>query len=860
MTDGKPLTQQDLVKWLRREKSAISELLARVVSWVDLDQLSETLSCQGNSCKSTAATDIAGDWLTEWGQDGRIPSARFPLAVEYLYTWLITTVTVLSLSRWQVEDLPASSESIVEELSQLFEKDGLSAPPVSAFGRLCDWLGVRPLLKVGMHSPETFFQELAEWSQKLVAQWNGRADSRLDFFDALLSVLFPKKVRLQRGEFYTPYWLADHILTELNYPGEGESRLLDPACGSGVFLVAAVHKLIPCLLEVGHVMKSNSTEPEQHSRQATCAGDLAQEVIRRVLGGQIVGMDVNASAVIAARANLLLTAVHTLRRLCPGGRVKLRDVLFEPAPVYWADSLNLSGHAHLASGVLTTVPQEHDLKNQVQPGFQFLVGNPPWLLWDNLDEKARQRLAPLCRELGLFDLSGREARHGGAKRDFGVALVWAATRVLSSGGKLGVVLPVTLFRGGKAGRSFRQFTIGPGVPLRVIQVEDLRELPIFPGTIRRTVLFFGQKGAPTVYPVPYYVWQKEGTKSKTCDADLPFRRTRLLARPSRAEDATSSWSVTTESGSDILNRIAGPSGYSAYLGANTAGANGIFWLEVIGCDRGIPIVRNCPQCGYRDVPSYEGPIEADLVYPLLRWRDVGQGDSIGMVILLVQDPFSRKAFPEEMLKSRYPLTYSYLCRFREVLEGRAARRKLQRNAPWYAQYNVGPYTLASYKIVWRRMDWHFRAVLVGSQPLEGVGKKPVVPQETCCFIPADSTDEGEYLVAVLNSRLVRAMMYACTLPGSRGFASPRILQTLAIPHYDRRSTLHRQLAEIGRKLVFGNRSRNTKPPEESACEVSLTDMQLARDKSRAWDGCMARLYGLSWEEYQELCSQDDGEL
>jgi len=155
------------------------------------------------------------------------------------------------------------------------------------------------------------------------------------------------------------------------------------------------------------------------------------------------------------------------------------------------------------------------------------------------------------------------------------------------------------------------------------------------------------------------------------------------------------------------------------------------------------------------------------------------------------------------------------------------------------------------------MDWKFCAVLVKSQPLAGIGKKPVIPQETCCFIPVDSVEEGEYLVAVLNSRVIRAMMQACALPGSRGFASPRILQTLAIPHYDDQSTIHRQLAEIGRKIVSETDSCDPSLAKENPPETGLMGMRLTKDESRTWDDCMARLYGLSLEEYQKLCREED---
>ena len=59
----------------------------------------------------------------------------------------------------------------------------------------------------------------------------------------LYQQLFPKSVRHDLGEYYTPDWLAEHVLNELGYVGDPDKRLLDPACGSGTFLVMAINRI-----------------------------------------------------------------------------------------------------------------------------------------------------------------------------------------------------------------------------------------------------------------------------------------------------------------------------------------------------------------------------------------------------------------------------------------------------------------------------------------------------------------------------------------------------------------------------------------------------------------------------------------
>lgn len=49
-----------------------------------------------------------------------------------------------------------------------------------------------------------------------------------DLLKKLYQQLFPKSVRHDLGEYYTPDWLAEHVLNEVGYTGDPDKRLLDP--------------------------------------------------------------------------------------------------------------------------------------------------------------------------------------------------------------------------------------------------------------------------------------------------------------------------------------------------------------------------------------------------------------------------------------------------------------------------------------------------------------------------------------------------------------------------------------------------------------------------------------------------------
>ena len=131
-----------------------------------------------------------------------------------------------------------------------------------------------------------------------------------DLIKNLYERLIPKKIRHDLGEYYTPDWLAEFTLNETGYLGEPGKRMLDPSCGSGTFLVAAIKRL-----------KSNCYKD----------GISEHEALKTILGG-IVGFDLNPLAVIAARTNCLIAVSELL------GSVREANEQIT-IPVYLCDAL-----------------------------------------------------------------------------------------------------------------------------------------------------------------------------------------------------------------------------------------------------------------------------------------------------------------------------------------------------------------------------------------------------------------------------------------------------------------------------------------------------------------------------------------
>lgn len=531
-----------------------------------------------------------------------------------------------------------------------------------------------------------------------------------DRFGTLYEHLFPAAVRRHLGEYFTPSWLADRLLMQATETFPHQANIIDPTCGSGAFLLAAV----------------------RHFR--------AQGLEASTILGRLRGYDLNPLAVFTAKANLLLALFRNRHGdKIPGIPVFEHDLLSEqsfPAP--------LSGPT-------------------------LVAGNPPWLNWDRLPATYRKAAKSLWEEYGLFNLSINAARHGGAKKELAaLMLLRAADRLLNQGDRLAMVLPLSLFRTAQAGEGFRRFHIAPSdIPLSLLRLDDYTRYRLFPYVHTPACTLVLTKGKATGYPVPYFIHHPENIES-------------MQAEPGDPSNRLSPWCIRSMD-SKQNRRTFGLSGYRAYLGANAAGASSVYWLEILEkTEHGTLRIRNLATAGKRHAPQVIAEIEPDFVFPLLRWRDIDTFRAVPSTFMLIpQDIEKRVGIDEERLRKTWPLTWEYLKRFESILRDRAAFRKMHgARAPFYSLYNVGPPTFAPIKVVWRRMDNRLRAAVACEEVIPGLGRRPLVPQETCVLIPVRTLREADMLAAKLNSEPVQERIRSISPAGSKSFGSPGILKFL----------------------------------------------------------------------------------
>jgi len=136
-----------------------------------------------------------------------------------------------------------------------------------------------------------------------------------DLFKILYQNLIPKKLRHDFGEYYTPDWLAELLIKEsgiLENKDIINKRFLDPACGSGTFIINII-KLFKIKME------------EQNLDRREVASKIFMN---------IVGYDLNPIAVLASRANFIIGVGDLIRER--KGEIEI--------PIYLADSVGLIKH------------------------------------------------------------------------------------------------------------------------------------------------------------------------------------------------------------------------------------------------------------------------------------------------------------------------------------------------------------------------------------------------------------------------------------------------------------------------------------------------------------------------------------
>jgi len=352
-----------------------------------------------------------------------------------------------------------------------------------------------------------------------------------------------------------------------------------------------------------------------------------------------------------------------------------------------------------------------------------------------------------------------------------------------------------------------------------------------------------EKGKPTTYPVPYTVWRKVRGARFTYDSTLEevtkaTVRLNFVAESVDPSDPTSPWLTARPKAIKAVRKVLGKSDYEAHEGVNTGGANAVYWVNIVlKRTDGLVVVRNITEGAKVKVDEVTEPIEPDLLYPLLRGRDVQRwkAEPSAWILITHLPGMGLKAIPEKEMQTDYPRTYGYLKRFEEVLRERRSRGisdMLKKGAPFYTMFAVGTYTFAPWKVVWPNIASALNAAVVAFS--EG---KVVVPQHIVTLVACETEDEAHYICALINSSSANFTARAYSQEGGKSFGDPHILEHILIPRFDQKNPVHLRLAELSMQAHEAARIGD---------EMRLREIEAETDR---W---AAKLWNLSDDELREI--------
>ncbi len=223
--------------------------------------------------------------------------------------------------------------------------------------------------------------------------------------------------------------------------------------------------------------------------------------------------------------------------------------------------------------------------------------------------------------------------------------------------------------------------------------------------------------------------------------------------------------------------------------------NAIYWLKE--CNKSSSntiIITNLADSGKKSVSQVTIAVEPTFVHDLVRGRDVGRWtwDS-KLKVILPQDPKQpAKAVPEAALKTKHPKTFGYFEKFEKEIRDCALLAQFfdPELDPFYSSYNVGHYTYAKFKVVWKEISNEIEATVIESNGTT------IIPDHKLVLVAFDKAEPAYFLSGILNSSPVGLFIRSY---GVQTSISGHIFEYMNIPSYSRSDLIHKEVVDIARQ-------------------------------------------------------------
>jgi len=354
------------------------------------------------------------------------------------------------------------------------------------------------------------------------------------------------EVRKAGGVYYTPQYVVEYIvrntvgkLTDGKTPKEiSKIKIVDPACGSGSFLIGAYQYLLDWhknyYRDNGKLSKSKKDSP------LTPEGNLTTGEKKRILLNNIFGVDIDVNAVEVTKLSLLLKCMEGETQASISHQLKMFNERVLPT----LDSNIKDGNSLVDTDYYDTQLDFGDEK-KVKPfhwekgfadvfkdgGFDVVIGNPPYVFGRD------------WKSLGIGDdmksYLGNHYKSSPYQLDFFSIFMERGVQLVKESGFTSFIVP-NVWLTNTYSSSTRKFLLGNSAELKIA----VPETKVFEGITVDTVIYILKKG-------------KRKTKTFTV-AKLAYLDESLISELEFTEYATGEKPISTslsKGGNSLIEKI-----------------------------------------------------------------------------------------------------------------------------------------------------------------------------------------------------------------------------------------------------------------------------------------------------------------
>lgn len=704
-----------------------------------------------------------------------------------------------------------------------------------------------------------------------------------DLFRDLYEATVPREVRSSFGEFYTPRWLADHVLDAAI--STDEWRVLDPCCGSGTFLIGAIARV---RAELG-------TLPAREQLDAVLA--------------RVVGIDLNPLAVLTTRIHYFIHVSDLIAEVDPDSitipvflgdtatvpeRVELGGVeclryelktlrqpvtavlpvsLVSDIPAFFAlvreyeADIRAQDDASAVARLVAAVADEErvpevlsaidelskDLIRLEAAGwngiwgrilanflataclgrFSAVVGNPPWIDWKNLPAGYRDRLKGSETVRGIFSGAGRT---GGINLNVCALISYVAmTSYLAEAGTLAFLMPRELINQ-PSYEGWRKLG-GHG---RIREVHDWSDAghPFDP--VREDFMTYLIDGGRPTSRIPVSRYRKKAGSTAAAGwqsladalANLEMRR----AVAGRVVPGSTGFTFA-DSRAELreMGLVAGECAYYGREGIEFYPQELLlFEFDGVGPRDGTVWLKNVQvQRSKHRIPRRRVLLETRYLLPLVKGPGIKPFEYVdqGLIVAFPYDASDpHRPVGARDLRTASNRLYEYFRLNKTVFESQTEfsdRIRGEDRGEYYGLARTGPYSFARTHVAFRDNSKWCAAVVSDHEMPWGERRRYAFQNHAVSVCErSDRTFIGEteahYICAILNAPTVAKFILASS--DERSF---KIRPPVYVPLYDGRNALHRELARLSRLA-------HRRPEERSRAlaHIDTTYLELCRRAGR----------------------------